>query len=350
MKQFRDITVLITAAGNVFMPGTTSCLKNNGERDIRLIGVDMNDDPTIGQMCDKYYSVPRGDAPNYIDNLLDICKKENVEVILPIMSVELNALAANKKKFEDAGVAVSVSNEKALSIANDKLKLFDFMKDHDIPCAEYEAVHNIDELTTAVKRLGYPDNPVCIKATHGSGSRGFRILDERQSRFEMFINQKPTSCYAALEEIKSVLSEAPEFPELLVMEFLPGNEYTIDLLADNGKVLYNCCRKSMNMENSIMLDGVVEDNKAVKELCRRVTEALGLDGNIGYDVKERVDGTPIIMECNPRITAGIPVFTAAGVNLPYLNVKRLLGEELPKCEARYGTVVKRRWKEMYIEG
>ena len=96
-----------------------------------------------------------------------------------------------------------------------------------------------------------------------------------------------------------------------------------------------------------MLDGVVEDNKAVKELCATVTEALGLDGNIGFDVKDRADGTPIIMECNPRITAGIPVFAAAGVNLPYLNVKRMLGEELPKCEQKYGTVVKRRWKEMY---
>lgn len=35
------------------------------------------------------------------------------------------------------------------------------------------------------------------------------------------------------------------------MEYLPGEEYTVDLLADNGKVLYNCCRRSLNMENSI---------------------------------------------------------------------------------------------------
>ena len=133
------------------------------------------------------------------------------------------------------------------------------------------------------------------------------------------------------------------------MEYLPGNEYTVDLLADHGKVLYNCCRKSMNMENSIMLDGIVEDNKAVKELCATVTESLGLDGNIGFDIRDREDGTPVIMECNPRITAGIPTFAAAGVNLPYLNVKRLIGEELPICEQKYGTIVKRRWMEMYTE-
>lgn len=347
MEKLRDITVLITAAGNVFMPGTTACLTKNGERKIRLIGADMNDDKTMLEMVDAYYPVPRGDDPNYVDALLEICKKEKVEVILPIMSVELNALAETRDRFESIGTKVAVSDIKSLEIANDKLQLFDFMTANGIPCAEYMAVHSMEELDKAVKQLGYPEKKVCLKATNGSGSRGFRILEASQSKFVAFMHQKPTSCFATLDDVKEILSEAPEFPEMLVMEYLSGNEYTVDLLADNGKVLYNCCRKSMNMENGIMLDGVVEDNKVVKELCATVTEALGLDGNIGFDVKDRADGTPIIMECNPRITAGIPVFAAAGVNLPYLNVKRMLGEELPKCEQKYGTVVKRRWKEMY---
>ena len=349
MKPLREVTVLITAAGNVFMPGTTACLTKNGERKIRLIGADMNDDKTMLEMVDAYYPVPRGDDPAYIDALLDICKKEKVEVILPIMSVELNALAENRERFEAIGTKVGVSDIEPLNIANDKLKLFDYMSSAGIPCAAYQAVHSMEELKKAVQALGYPEKRVCLKATNGSGSRGFRILDECQSKFDAFMHQKPSSCIATLEEVQRILEEAPEFPEMLVMEYLPGEEYTVDLLADHGNVLYNCCRKSLNMENSIMLDSVVEDNKAVKNLCAFVTESLGLDGNIGFDIKERVDGTPIIMECNPRITAGIPVFAAAGVNLPYLNVKRLLGEDLPACEQRYGTVVKRRWMEMYTE-
>ena len=79
MRPLHEITVLITAAGNVFMPGTTSCLKHNGERPIRLIGADMNNDPSILRMCDEYYPVPRGDDPNYIDTLLEICRKEKVD-------------------------------------------------------------------------------------------------------------------------------------------------------------------------------------------------------------------------------------------------------------------------------
>ena len=51
----KDISVLITAAGNVFMPGTIGCLKRNGERNIRVVGADMSDDATILRMCDAAY-------------------------------------------------------------------------------------------------------------------------------------------------------------------------------------------------------------------------------------------------------------------------------------------------------
>ena len=342
----KNCTVLITAAGNVFMPGTMACIKQNGEREIRLIGADMSDDPTILQMCDAAYPVPRGTDPAYVDVLIDICKKEKVDVLLPIMSVELNALAENRDRFADVGTIVSVSDPAALAVANDKRKLLDYLREQGLPCADYYAVNSMDELLATVRKLGYPEKRVCVKATNGSGSRGFRLLDAKASRFDMFLHEKPSAGVIRLEELTAILEEAEAFPELLVMEYLPGAEYSVDLLADHGKVLVGCCRKSLRMENSIMLDAELVDAPAVLELCAAVTEKLGLDGNIGFDLRERADGTPLIMECNPRITAGIPYFALAGVNLPYLCIKHLLGEELPDCSLKYGTVVKRRWTEM----
>ena len=110
----KDITVLITAAGNVFMPGTTACFRNNGERNIRLIGADMNDDKTMLEMVDTYYPVPRGDDPKYVDIILDICKKEKVDIVMPIMSVELESLTRNKEKLREIGTIVSDSDIESL--------------------------------------------------------------------------------------------------------------------------------------------------------------------------------------------------------------------------------------------
>jgi len=344
----KSITVLITAAGNVFMPGTTECLRKNGERHIRLIGADMNDDPTMLEMVDAYYPVPRGDDPAYVDTLLEICKREKVDVLLPIMSVELNALAENRERFREVGTFVSVSDPGALEIANDKLRLLQFMSREMLPCPRFQPVKTVQELKAAARALGYPGKRVCVKATCGSGSRGFRILNAAVSRFDRFFHDKPTSAEITLEEFLSVLGEKPGFPELLVMEYLPGDEFTVDLLADHGKVLYNCCRKGLRMENSIMLDSVVVDRPDIGELCAQVTQRLGLDGNIGFDIRENENGEPMIMECNPRITAGIPVFFYAGVNLPYLCVKKALGEPLGAHSLRVGTVVRRRWMEMTV--
>lgn len=347
-KELKDINVLITAAGNVFMPGTTACLKKNGERNIHLVGADLNKDDTILQMCDAVYQVPRGNDPSYVDALLEICKKEKIDVLLPIMSVELNTLAENRERFTAIGTKVSVSDAEALYVANNKYRLFDYMKDNSIPCAHYFAVHNSKELQDAAAKLGYPDNRVCVKATEGSGSRGFRILDEYQPRFDAFMNDKPSSGIIRMQELLSIIGEADVFPELIVMEYLPGAEYSVDLLADKGKSLVTCCRKSLRMENSIMLEAEIVENKAVIDLCEQTTKLLRLDGNIGFDVRERADGTPVIMECNPRITAGVPFFAIAGVNLPYLCIKKLLGEEMPVAIPKFGKIIRRRWLEMTI--
>ena len=346
MERLRDVNVLITAAGNVFMPGTMACIKNNGERNIRLIGADMNSDPSILEMCDVVYQVPRGDDPRYIDALLDICVKEKVEILLPIMSVELNDLAKNRERFTAIGTKVAVSDTEPLLIANNKRKLLDFLKENNLPCAEYYTVESKDELREKAETLGYPQKRVCVKVTDGSGSRGFRILNASASRFDLFLHEKPSAGIMQMEELLAVLEEAEKFPELLVMEYLPGAEYSVDLLADRGTMLLGCCRKSLRMENSIMLDAEIVDAPAVLELCAKTTELLNLDGNIGFDLRERSDGTPLLMECNPRITAGIPFFARAGVNFPYLCIKKMLGEELPPIRQEYGMIIRRRWREM----
>lgn len=338
-----DITVLVTACGNVYMPGTAKSLKQNGEHNIRLIGTDMNKDNTILQMFDKYYQVPRGDAPNYADVLFDICKKESVDVVIPIMSVELETLSRNKERFLEIGTIISVSDEEQLKIANNKLSLFDFLKNNGFSVPKYIAVNSVEDVDYAIEQIG---NPIVFKTVKGSGSRGMRIIDSSKSRFDILFGEKPNSCYITLKEFKEILSEG-KMPEMLAMEYLPGNEYSVDLVAENGKVLYSLCRRGLNVQSSIIIDGIVEENTEIVNMCNAVTEKLHLSGNIGFDVKERADGTPLIMECNPRATAGIAEFTVSGANLLYLNVKRCLKEPLPKITPKYGIVMKRRYIEMF---
>lgn len=346
----KDITILITAAGSPSGPAVSSCFRNLGERNVRIIGTDMKSDPTIEQYVDKCYFAPAATDPAYIDSLLEICKKEHVDVILPGISDELLPLCNRKREFEAIGTKVSVSNAHSIEICTNKRKFYDFLRENGIKTPNYHRVTTIEEFDSAVKAIGYPEKKVCLKAVVSSGSRGIRIIDAEKSRADILFGEKPNSLFTTYEDLRSILVEVDSFPEMMAMEYIPGREYSIDLVADNGKILYICGRNSDVVNASIPMEGSLCKDEAAYSLCEKIVKLLKIDGNADFDFKYNEEGSAVLMEINPRQAATMAVFRAGGINLLYLRIKQLLGEELPTCEVKYGTRFKRRYGELYSTG
>lgn len=345
----REITVLLTACGVQFIPGLVDCLKNNGERNVRLIGTDMNDDKTLYPLFDKFYVVPPVKSVEYVNTLLDICINEKVDVLLPFMSAELSALEAKKQDFETVGTKVSVSDRDSILITNNKLKFYEFLKDKGLSVPKFKKIKNAEELYEACEFVGYPQKAVCVKATELSGSRGIRLIDPKKSRYDILFGQKPNSFYTTIDELYATLKEKPEMPEMMVMEYLPGAEGSVDLLADHGKILYMAYRESNVNLASIPQEATLSYNEKAYRIAEEVIKALSLDGNADLDFKNDADGNPVLMEINPRIAATMQIFKVGGLNLPYLRVKQLLGEPLPEINIKYGIKMKRRYLEMFCD-
>lgn len=345
----RDITVLLTACGVQFIPGLVNCLKDNGERNIRLIGTDMHDDPTLYSLFDKLYVVPAAKDEGYVDTLLDICRKENVDVLLPFMSAELIPLLDRMDDFEALGVKVSVSDRRSVEITNNKLRFYEFLKEQGLPVPKFHAVRTASELKTACEAVGYPECAVCVKATELSGSRGIRIIDATKSRYDILFGQKPNSFYTTFKDLQETLQEQPTMPEMMAMECLPGEEGSVDLIADKGEILYMAYRESNVNLASIPQEATLAKNDEAYQIARDVIAALGLSGNADLDFKYDKNGHPVLMEINPRIAATMQIFKEGGMNLPYLRIKQLLGEELPEVQIKYGLKMKRRYQEMFAE-
>ena len=209
MGKLNNLTVLVTACGAQFMPGLAHCLKDNGERNIRLIGTDMSDDPTIKQIVDVFYQVPADTDPNYTSILLDICKKEKVDVLMPFMSAELLNLIDREAEFEAIGTKVSVSDRHSVEVTNNKYRFYAFLKEHGINVPRFAPVRHSSELLAACEQCGYPQNGVCVKATELSGSRGIRIVDPSKSRFDILFGEKPNSFFTSFEDLQATLNEKP---------------------------------------------------------------------------------------------------------------------------------------------
>lgn len=348
-EKMKEITVLVSASGAQFMPGLACCLKENGERPVRIIGVDMEADPTILQMADAFYTVPSASDPGYIDRLLEICKKEKVDIVMPFMSAELLPLIDRKNEFEAIGTKVSVSDRRSVEITNNKYRFYSFLKENNLDVPRFAPVRRAEDLADACTACGYPENAVCVKATELSGSRGIRIIKPGVSGFDLLFGEKPNSMFTTMEALQSVLRERTEMPEMMAMEYLPGTEGSVDLIAENGKVLYMAYRESTVNLHSIPQAGELKENRKACEIAEKVIAALGFSGSADLDFKEDRDGNPVLMEINPRIAATMRIFKEGGLNLPYLRIKQLLEEELPQASIKYGVRFKRRYLEMFCE-
>lgn len=344
---FKNITVLMSASSSPSMPGLLKCLKNNGERRIKIIGIDMASDPSARYMVDVFYKVPAANDPSFVDIVLDICKKENVNIYFPNVSAEVQAVVARKIEFDSIGVSLSVSNIQSVNISNNKLKTYQFMEKVGIPVPKYYPVNTIDDFIKGCKYMGYPKKPVCIKIVNSSGSRGVRIIDANKSRYNIFAYEKPNSFYTSYDDMLSVLNSAEHIDEMILLECLRGPEFTVDLLADKGKVLYQVGRENVISLMSIAQEAVVKYDELAYKISSDVVKYLKMDGNVGFDFMRNDNDEAVLMDINPRITATVSVIAAAGVNLPYLRIKQLLGENLPDCIPVYGTRLRRRYDEMF---
>jgi carbamoyl-phosphate synthase large subunit len=95
----RPVTVLVSASG---APGTAAllrALRENGERTVRLVGTDMSERSVGRHLCDAFHVVPAGADPGFPDAMLDVVAREDVDVVLPQSSFDLEGLAGHRERF-----------------------------------------------------------------------------------------------------------------------------------------------------------------------------------------------------------------------------------------------------------
>ena len=73
---------------------------------------------------------------------------------------------------------------------------------------------------------------------------------------------------------------------------------------------------------------VTVDLPEVREMGRKIGEALGHIGNLDVDIMQRADGAYCVLELNPRFGGGFPFSYEAGVNLPKAIIQWVKGEEV----------------------
>ncbi len=343
------LRILMTACGAPGAPGILKCLRNNREREVFVYGVDMNADAVGFAMVDAGRVCRPGQSEGYAQEILDIAVKEHIRVVLPLSTMELIPLAQAAGRFHENGIAVLVSDLDGLRIANNKGALMEAATSCGVAVPRFIRVNNVDEFQRAALELGYPARPVCFKPEFGKGGRGFRILSQGQDRFSDLFDKKPQASHLSLEEALAILRQRGSIPPLLVMEYLPGDEYSVDILCKDGRCLVAIPRLREVIRLGICFIGRTENHQGLIDSSRRLVERLRLSYCINFQFKLGGAGDWKLLEANPRVSGTIVLCAGAGVNLPYLAVKLGLNEPVGTISPIWGTRMIRYWDEVFYD-
>ena len=312
----KPITVVVSAAGAPGSAALLRALRENGEREVRLVGTDMSDRSVGRHLCDAFHLVPAGSEPGFPDAMREVAEREGAVAILPQSSFDLEGLAGALDRFD--GIAVLVSSTDAIRRSNDKAESYALLHRRGIRAPEFRRVAGAAAIEAAARELGYPARPVCFKPVFSSGSRGFRILDPTVDRANQLLRERPGSVSMQLEDAVEILSSVDDQTDLLVMELAKGPERTIDGIANGREIVLGHPKTREAMRAGLAMYFVTLEDAGLMELANAIVAELAIE----HFFNIQLVGEHVI-EINPRIST---IVYQDDLNLPYLGIKRALGE------------------------
>ena len=339
MKQTK---ILITCALGDYMKTEVDLIKSINDDDlgeIIVIGVDAKDKTYDYINLDKFYKVHSIDHYRYYDEIYNLCKEEKINLLIPTHTSELQFFHDYRHIFELIGTKVMVTGGE-LDIANDKIKCRDFMVDNKMPVPVSTVVKNFDQYKKFVS--DYPDKTFCIKLRDNCGGRGFYVIRDSEYTKDSRIDKR------SLPE-KTLNMIFDENKEFLLQEYLPNDEYTVDILSENGKFICGATKKNFSMGNGVAEDSTIVYAPEILQQCTHLAYLLKLDGNIGFDLKEGSDGNVYIIDVNPRLTATVSLIVKSGLDIVHLGIRKSLGLKIPDTisEAKVGTSIHRKLYDVF---
>ena len=317
----RDFNVLLTCCANHVKERIDSLKQNEDGVNVNVYAVNCNPHnlPPVG-MVEGCAVVPPITDSKYLESLRHYCELWKIDIIIPTATVELELMAKYKPFFENQGIMVSVASPECIAVANNKIELqkhySSLMPKQMIPTCYADAV---DFLRTI--RIG---NKMCCKLSDHAGGNGFAIVDDEKARDITLFNKLGENRYISMDDLCEVLGQRKT--TVILQEYVDGKDYSVSVLAVNGKVTHIVGYIGHQMSYGAIIDGEIAYNQQAYEIVEKLVKELDLDGNACFDFRITPEGEVVLLEVNPRVNASLPFVWKAGVNMLYLRCKNLLGD------------------------
>lgn len=258
--------------------------------------------------------IPSVEDDNFIAKLNGIIQERKIDYVFPAHDSVVLKLAQARSKGQ-LKCEVITSPIETCEVVRSKRKTYELFTGI-IPVPELCEPAQVSE-----SRL-----PLFLKPDVGQGSKGVQKVN-------------------SINDISFYMSKDPS---LLLMEFLPGKEYTVDCFTNyKGELLFCEGRERRRVSNGISVNSKVTNDDRFKAYAKKINSTLKFKGVWFFQVKERKDGELVLMEIAPRIAGTMGLARSKGVNLALLSLFNAVGYDVGIIENAYEMSIDRALHNSY---
>jgi carbamoyl-phosphate synthase large subunit len=314
----KKINILLTCVASQVMPEKIKLIKSFSEYDIKIVGIDMSCyELSVGAFfCDKFFQSPSGKEKGYNNFILKLVKKEKINIIFCGSDEEVLALSKIKDTLKSKFNCILISsNYKITKLTSDKHEMLKKIKEKGFHVCKFLNPRTIKDIDKFAGGIGYPKKDFIIKPKQGRGSKGFKIITSKINYKKEFFSS--TSYKMTIEDLKKHFKKYPaEIKNFLLMEYLPGDKYSADILAENGQIRSIVIRnnwKDPKINPPTQVADIVFD-KDIQEYAEKICNLIKANFFLQIEIGRDKNGKPAFIESNPRLDATLPITMGVGIN------------------------------------
>ncbi|MFO1373416.1 MAG: ATP-grasp domain-containing protein [Agitococcus sp.] len=289
------------------------------------------------QIADESYLEPSGlVAKAYVDWCLAFCQQHKIDIF--VVGKEAETIAQYQDLFRQQGVqVVLVADSDTLKLLEDKSRFAAHLPTEIAMLPETVTIQNLAQFELAYQDLRSRHDCLSIKPAISIFGLGFRKIDEKGDCLQHILNGD--EYIVGLQELRHAMQQQGQFGQLLLMEFLDGDEWSVDCVADKGR-LWAAIQRRKFMAKKGVPSQYLDDNPDIKTMCQQLTTYLKLSGQFNIQFRAGQKGIRLL-EINARPSGGMAMACLSGINLPYFALKALINgyDSLPLAQPKTGIYV-----------
>lgn len=293
--------ILITSfGGSISLP----FIEDFQLRNLEVFYADCDPHSKLPLLTKNFILVPPGNDPEYGQTLLEICKSNRIDMVIPGADEEAFALMRFQKKFGELGILAAVQDQSYEVPFSSKSQMYRYLSSQGLSIPSYHVVNNKSDLWTGARNLEYSQGPLLIKPDSGRGGRGIYMLSETA------VSNKENWPVYSLEQMESLLGEQ----RWILMRYFDGIVIDVDVLCHpSGSVSFGFRKRFTNVTKNFSGNAFVWNPNLLK-FTEAVFRCFPTKFLIDYDIYELSDGSYVLLEINPRPSGSTVSYLPYGIN------------------------------------